>query len=71
MVPLHNETVVGNYTVPISAQQAVLDTGSSVMTAPDIDAFAINSVGIALQWQQHASVALFAVCRHSPLPCVC
>ena len=44
MVPLLNATLVGNNTVPISAQQAVLDTGSSVMTAPDNDAIAINSV---------------------------
>ena len=59
-MPLLNETLVGNNTVPISAQQAVLDTGSSVMTAPDVDAIAINSVRPKLRLQQHAPEAVSA-----------
>ena len=36
--------MVGEGFVPITAQQAVLDTGSSVITATDVDALLINSV---------------------------
>jgi hypothetical protein len=44
VVPLHNITIIDGNFVPITAQQAVLDTGSSVITATDVDAFLINSV---------------------------
>ena len=39
-----NVTLVGNKTVLINARQAVLDTGSSVITASTVDANTINSV---------------------------
>lgn len=67
VVPLHNETLVGNNTIPISAQQAVLDTGSSVMTAPDIDSFAINSVSSA-PVNQHAPAADVFLCTQAATP---
>ena len=44
MVPLSNRTRIGNKTVSITAMQAVLDTGSSVITASTQDANTINSV---------------------------
>ena len=44
VVPLSNRTRIGNRTVSITAMQAVLDTGSSVITASTQDANTINSV---------------------------
>ena len=44
VVPLSNRTRIGNKTVSITAMQAVLDTGSSVITASTQDANTINSV---------------------------
>ena len=41
---MSNVTRVGNMSVEIKARQAVLDTGSSVITASTIDANTINSV---------------------------
>ncbi|CAK0736944.1 hypothetical protein CVIRNUC_000829 [Coccomyxa viridis] len=43
VVPLSNRTRIGNRTVTITAMQAVLDTGSSVITASTQDANTINS----------------------------
>lgn len=37
-------TLIGNKTVELTARQAVLDTGSSVITASTVDANTINSV---------------------------
>ena len=66
MVPLHSETLVGDTYVPITAQQAVLDTGSSVITATDVDAFLINSV----RWLRPCSLlGLLPYCR--AFACTC
>ncbi len=46
VVPLSNRTRIGNRTVTITAMQAVLDTGSSVITASTQDANTINSVNL-------------------------
>ena len=44
---MSNVTLIGNKTVLVNARQAVLDTGSSVITASTADANTINSVSPA------------------------
>ena len=48
---MSSETLIGNKTILLTARQAVLDTGSSVITASTIDANAINSVSPRLRFQ--------------------
>ena len=49
---MSNETLIGNKTILLTARQAVLDTGSSVITTSTIDANAINSVSPHLRFSQ-------------------